>query len=593
MKNSNTQINKNKNEKILLRTESLISKNDWSSTLLSDISKSFKLTDDSKVTTNTKNKDKGSASNSVDDITIDPFISSILENSSSIYPPTDVSESKSNDNEIKISQIISKDIENLGHNDEKIGKFEILKFSKSILELQWSKILGFILVLGGMIVAVLSGTIYAIQQESKSKVGEVNKSVFGKQYKKWFNIRTNMIDPDTPNKFKSWSSSHNEKWPLVFSDEFNCEGRTFYPGDDQFWEAVDIHYAATNNMEWLDPSHVTTKEGTLRITMDERESHGLNYTSGMLQSWNKLCFTQGYVETSIKMPGTKDAIGLWPAFWSLGNLARAGYMASTDGTWPYSYDTCDVGVTANQSSNDGLSFLPGQKLNSCICKGEDHPNPGTARAAPEIDIMEGLYNNFAQTLNVAPFDIWRYPDYNHVAITNLSTTAMNPFMGTPYQEAISAVIDSNENWYKDGSFIKFGMEYRNDMKNNMENYINFYVNDQITFQITEGALHPDGNINWRTISKEPLSLIMNLGLSKSWSKVDLSTIKFPVYMDVDYIRIYQPKDKISLTCDPKKYPTTDYINNHINAYKNANLTSWKMAGYKFPSYSLENKCPKK
>lgn len=29
---------------------------------------------------------------------------------------------------------------------------------------------------------------------------------------------------------------------LVFSDEFNVDGRTFYPGDDPYWEAVDLHY---------------------------------------------------------------------------------------------------------------------------------------------------------------------------------------------------------------------------------------------------------------------------------------------------------------------------------------------------------------
>ncbi len=27
----------------------------------------------------------------------------------------------------------------------------------------------------------------------------------------------------------------------------------------------------------------------------------------------------------------------------MGNLGRAGYGATLDGMWPYSYDTCDVG----------------------------------------------------------------------------------------------------------------------------------------------------------------------------------------------------------------------------------------------------------
>lgn len=504
---------------------------------------------------------------------------------SSVYPPTINQDSRKSIHDIEKQ-------EDLNNVLKKPKQQKIMNFIEGAKQWQWFKIVGMFMVIAGACSCILAATIYAAKNEYKSKHSIENNSLFGKQFRKVVNIRTSMVDPDTPDKYKHWKSSLDDNWDLVFSDEFNCEGRTFYPGDDQFWEAVDIHYAATENMEWLDPNYVSTVNGTLRITMDKKKSHGLNYTSALIQSWNKLCFTQGYVETSIKMPGTANSSGLWPAFWSLGNLARAGYMASTEGTWPYSYDACDVGVTANQSSSDGLSLLPGQKLNSCICKGEDHPNPGTARSAPEIDIMEGLYNDYAQTFNVAPFDLWRYPDYDHIAISNFSTTAMNSFMGTPFQEAVSAVVKTNKQWYNDGNFIKFGMEYRNDLKNRMDNFINFYINDKLTFRVTEGAFHPDGNINWRLIPREPMSLILNLGLSKAWSLVDLESIKFPIFMDVDYIRIYQPKGKHSLTCDPKKYPTTEYIQKHINAYTNANLTSWKQAGYSFPKYSLDKKCKK-
>lgn len=560
------------------KSEGIATMEDWSKVSLSDVSKFFKAKDGEDNSLSSILEIQLPSINSTDSISCISSLDPQLDQSSSQYSNT-----SEND----------RDVEKLETDKCKVHGLQILKNCKIISQWQWSKLLGLAFVIGGIIMGVSAATIYAVRMEANSSYNRANNSSFGRQFRNMINIRSNLIDPDTPAKFNAWRSSLGDEWILAFSDEFNCENISFYPGDDQFWEAVDIHYAATENMEWLDPSHVTTKEGFLRITMDNITSHKLNYTSGMIQSWNKLCFTQGYVETSIRMPGTKRAIGLWPAFWALGNLGRAGYMASTDGTWPYSYDTCDLGVTANQSSADGLSSLPGQKLNSCICSGEDHPNPGTARSAPEIDIMEGLYDNYAQTFNIAPFDIWRYPDYDHIAITNFSTTAMNSFMGTPYQEAISAVISTNPAWYDKGNFVKFGMEYRSDMKNRMENYINFYVNDQMTFRITEGAFHPEGNIDWRVIPKEPMSLIINLGLSKAWSKVELDTIQFPVYLDVDYVRIYQPKDKINLTCDPEKYPTYDYIKKHYNAYSNANLTSWKMAGYEFPKYSLDKKCSEK
>lgn len=49
-------------------------------------------------------------------------------------------------------------------------------------------------------------------------------------------------------KQTSWQDG--TEMELVFSDEFNTEGRSFYPGDDPFWEAADMHYWSTNDMEW-------------------------------------------------------------------------------------------------------------------------------------------------------------------------------------------------------------------------------------------------------------------------------------------------------------------------------------------------------
>jgi beta-glucanase (GH16 family) len=34
----------------------------------------------------------------------------------------------------------------------------------------------------------------------------------------------------------------------------------------------------------------------------------------------------------------------------MGNLGRPGYGATTEGTWPYTYDSCDVGTLANQTN---------------------------------------------------------------------------------------------------------------------------------------------------------------------------------------------------------------------------------------------------
>lgn len=59
-------------------------------------------------------------------------------------------------------------------------------------------------------------------------------------------VRTpSMIDPDTPDSAYTKVGYDGETWDLAFSDEFNAEGRTFFPGDDPFWEGMDIHYWGT------------------------------------------------------------------------------------------------------------------------------------------------------------------------------------------------------------------------------------------------------------------------------------------------------------------------------------------------------------
>jgi len=51
-----------------------------------------------------------------------------------------------------------------------------------------------------------------------------------------------LIDKDTDQQYYTRTGSDGHSYNLVFSDEFNTEGRTFWPGDDPFWEAVDLHY---------------------------------------------------------------------------------------------------------------------------------------------------------------------------------------------------------------------------------------------------------------------------------------------------------------------------------------------------------------
>jgi beta-glucanase (GH16 family) len=78
-----------------------------------------------------------------------------------------------------------------------------------------------------------------------------------------------LIDPDTPSSAATRTGFDGLPYELVFSDDSNTPNRTFWPGDDPFWEAVNIWYWSTGDQEWYDPAQTTTRDGYLSIVMDQ------------------------------------------------------------------------------------------------------------------------------------------------------------------------------------------------------------------------------------------------------------------------------------------------------------------------------------
>jgi beta-glucanase (GH16 family) len=114
----------------------------------------------------------------------------------------------------------------------------------------------------------------------------------------------------------------------------------------------------------------------LDIVEKEMVSKTTYFKSGMIQSWNKFCFTGGIIEVDVILPGEPDIGGLWPAMWLLGNLGRATYEASTNNLWPWSYDKCDRKKQDSQS------------ISACNKANHFGLNKEQGRGATEIDILE-------------------------------------------------------------------------------------------------------------------------------------------------------------------------------------------------------------
>ncbi|KAJ7901651.1 glycoside hydrolase family 16 protein [Mycena leptocephala] len=423
-----------------------------------------------------------------------------------------------------------------------------------------------------------------------------------------------LIDLETPADAYTITSLYSgREMKLVFSDEFNTAGRTFYPGDDPYWEAVDLHYWATNNMEWYDPAAVTTANGAMKITLSATENHNLSYTGG------------GLLVTNATLPGTNNIYGLWPrldhVLCSRGNLGRAGYGASLDGMWPYTYDACDVGTAPNQTIqgkpeialtsgdkdhpyNGELSYLGGQRLSRCTCPGESHPGPihqsdnsYVGRSAPEMTCsrprsktVKGL-SRIGQWAPFNPGYVW-FNTSDNLVIADPTISGLNTYIGGAYQQATSVVTKTNQRCYEliDNCYSVYGMEYKPGFD---DSYISWISDNKLAWTIHAAGLaaDPKTEIDRRPVPQEPMYILANLGMSGNFGTVDLEHLTFPATLSLDYVRVYQYADSINIGCDPPDFPTQQYINTYIEAYTNPLLTTWvDDYGQTIPKNSLVDGC---
>ncbi|GAC77201.1 hypothetical protein PANT_25d00028 [Moesziomyces antarcticus T-34] len=428
-------------------------------------------------------------------------------------------------------------------------------------------------------------------------------------------MKRGLIDQQTPQSaYKRTSAVDDSKWHLVFSDEFNTPGRSFWPGEDPFWEGFHGWYSGTNDYEYYTPEAInTTTDGKLQISFEERETNNLNFRSGMLQSWNKACFTGGYLEVRAQLPGSPDVAGFWPGLWLMGNLGRPGYNGVNEGIWPYSYAGCDTGALPNQTWVNGsgpahainangqfsyqvnhkLSYLPGLRFPACTCPGEDHPGPNNnvARSSPELDMLEATIGanggQSSQSLQVAPFDVDYF--YNNKSgtdytIHNTDTTKINGYHGNELQEsvsALSAIPDRAYQRYANPQYVNFGVEWEPDMNgdgmglNGEPAYITWSIDDKPTWTLRASALTgvPELDISRRLIPREPMSIILNLGMAYNFQPPVWDQLQFPGTLKIDYVRMYQRDGRADrVSCDPKEFPTRSYIERHKDVYSNVNIT---------------------
>jgi hypothetical protein len=113
-------------------------------------------------------------------------------------------------------------------------------------------------------------------------------------------VQGGWVDPDTDLRHHHTKSHFDGRpYTLVMSDEFNVDGRNFADGSDPRWTAMEKNDYTNLALHYYKEDHVKTNDGYLNIsTTTEKFTFSANgaqktkyYKSGMIQGWNKFCFT--------------------------------------------------------------------------------------------------------------------------------------------------------------------------------------------------------------------------------------------------------------------------------------------------------------
>ena len=343
---------------------------------------------------------------------------------------------------------------------------------------------------------------------------------------------------------------------LVFSDEFNTPGRTFNDGSDPRWTALDKNDYTNDALHYYSPDNaVTDSEGWLVIKTEPNDTDVVgfddvnrknthvtkHFTSAMLQTWNKFCFTGGIIEAQVIMPGKHNVGGLWPAFWMLGNLARHTYVGSAEHVWPWSSTTC----TTKSSTAQAISGCA-----NIAHYGMEHR---FGRGAPEIDIFEVQPGDiiagkgaFAQMPVGQPFmsasyqvapgrpanrpgpGLWPGPGQWYDGLKGGENTSVNILFYGNYNAFLSDVDPAKQDYWSDA--ISYNRQlnadhfekphvYRLEWEppaDDHDGYIHWFLDGKLVLALNGTGVEAAGLGG--EVSSEPMYILLNTAISKQWGK---------------------------------------------------------------------------
>ena len=115
--------------------------------------------------------------------------------------------------------------------------------------------------------------------------------------------------------------SFDDRWELVWADEFNYEGLA----DEDKWD-YEVGFIRNREKQYYTRArrqNARVENGTLVIESRKEKYEKGEYSSASLHTWHKAEWLHGRIEVRAKLPTGK---GMWPAIWMLGtNRAEVGW----------------------------------------------------------------------------------------------------------------------------------------------------------------------------------------------------------------------------------------------------------------------------
>jgi beta-glucanase (GH16 family) len=167
---------------------------------------------------------------------------------------------------------------------------------------------------------------------------------------------------------------------LIWADEFNGTSLNTDDWNYQTGDGCDINLCGwgNNEQQWYQSDNVAVADGELTIILRNEAAGGRSYSSGRINTKNKVDLRYGYFETRMKLPPGQ---GLWPAFW----------MLSTDetyGIWPKSGEIDIMEWVGRQPDNLFGTLHYGQEF------------PMNSMTGSEIQLREGSWSDEYHTFAI-------------------------------------------------------------------------------------------------------------------------------------------------------------------------------------------------